>query len=154
MISGRFSLIASGVTLMGAALLIMKAMLSNLVERSREIGILKAVGWTHGEIQRQLMGEAFLQALIGGVLGILMGWAISYGMGFLSIFIPVPWALNPLPAMAKAEAAMKTVRLPVSVSFELAAVSMALSLLVGWATGFLLGRRTGRMRPADILRKL
>ncbi len=154
MISGRFSLIASVVALMGAALLIMKAMLSNLVERSREIGILKAVGWTQGEIQRQLMGEAFLQALMGGILGILMGWAISYAMGFLSISIPVPWALNPLPAMAKAEAATKAVRLPVDFSLGLAAVSMVLSLLVGCVTGYLLGRRTARMKPADILRKL
>ena len=116
----------------------MKTMLSNLVERSREIGILKAVGWTHGEIQKQLMGEAFLQAVIGGILGILIGYVISYGMGFLSISIPVPWELNPVPAMAKAEAAAQAVRLPVSVSPGLAATSMALSLVVGCATGYLL----------------
>jgi len=154
MISGRFSMIASVVALLGAVLLIMKTMLSNLVERSREIGILKAVGWTHGEIQKQLMGEAFLQALIGGILGILMGYVISYGMGFLSISIPVPWELNPVPAMAKAEAVTQAVRLPVSVSIGLAATSMALSLIVGCVTGYLLGRRTSKMKPADILRQL
>ena len=154
MISGRFSLVASIIALMGAVLLIMKTMLSNLVERSREIGILKAVGWTHGEIQKQLMGEAFLQAVIGGILGILIGYVISYGMGFLSISIPVPWELNPVPAMAKAEAAAQAVRLPVSVSPGLAATSMALSLVVGCATGYLLGRRTRNMKPADILRQL
>jgi len=154
MISGRFSYIASIIALLGAVLLIMKTMLSNLVERSREIGILKAVGWTHGEIQKQLMGEAFLQSVIGGILGILMGYVISYGMGFLSISIPVPWDLNPLPAMAKAEAATHAVRLPVSVSLGLAGISMALSLVVGCATGYLLGRRTRKMKPADILRKL
>lgn len=154
MISGRFSFMASIIALLGAVLLIMKTMLSNLVERSREIGILKAVGWTHGEIQKQLMGEAFLQAVIGGILGIIMGYTISYGMGFLSISIPVPWGLNPLPAMAKAEAITHAVRLPVSVSFLLAATSMALSLGVGCLTGYVLGRRTARMKPADILRQL
>jgi ABC-type antimicrobial peptide transport system permease subunit len=154
MISGRFSMIASVVALLGAVLLIMKTMLSNLVERSREIGILKAVGWTHGEIQKQLMGEAFLQAVIGGMLGILMGYVISYCLGFLSISIPVPWGLNPLPAMAKAEAVTQAVRLPVSVSIGLAATSMALSLIVGCVTGYLLGRRTSKMKPADILRQL
>jgi len=51
--------------LLGAVLLIMKTMLSNLVERSREIGILKAVGWTHGEIQKQLMGRLFCKPLSG-----------------------------------------------------------------------------------------
>jgi putative ABC transport system permease protein len=154
MISGRFSMIASVVALLGAVLLIMKTMLSNLVERSREIGILKAVGWTHGEIQKQLMGEAFLQAVIGGILGIVMGYVISYGMGFLSISIPVPWELNPVPALAKPEAATQAIRLPVSVSLGLAATSMALSLVVGCAAGYLLGRRTSKMKPADILRQL
>ncbi len=152
MIAGRFSLIASVVTLLGAVLLIMKTMLSNLVERSREIGILKAVGWTHGEVQKQLMAEAFLQAIVGGLLGILIGYVISYCLGFLSISIPVPWNLNPVPAMA--ESASRAVRLPVRVSFGLAASSMALSLFVGCVTGYILGRRTARMKPADILRQL
>ncbi len=155
MISERFSMIASVVALLGAALLIMKTMLSNLVERSREIGILKAVGWTHGEVQKQLMGEAFVQAIVGGLLGIIMGYLISYCLGFLSISIQVPWELNPLPAMAKgAMAANRAVRLPVSVSFGLAAISMALSLVVGCVTGYVLARRTARMKPVDILRQL
>src|SRR4030067_76437 len=48
-ISDQFSFIVSIIALGGAFFLIIKAMLSNLIERSREIGILKAVGWT-GEI--------------------------------------------------------------------------------------------------------
>jgi ABC-type antimicrobial peptide transport system permease subunit len=56
--------------------------------------------------------------------------------------------------MAKAEAATHAVRLPVSVSLGLAATSMALSLIVGCVTGYLLGRRTSKMKPADILRQL
>ena len=63
MISDRFSFMGSAVALLGAVLLIMKTMLSNLVERSREIGILKAVGWTHGEVQKQLMGESKVRSL-------------------------------------------------------------------------------------------
>ena len=60
-ISGQFSLIASLVALACAFLLIIKTMVGNLVERSREIGILKAVGWTSSDLQKQLMGETFLQ---------------------------------------------------------------------------------------------
>jgi ABC-type antimicrobial peptide transport system permease subunit len=155
MISDRFSLIASLIALMGAVLLIMKTMLSNLLERAREIGILKAVGWSHGEIQRQLMGEALVQSFVGGLLGILIGYLISYGLGFLSISIPIPWDLNPLPAMAKqAEAAAHVVRLPVGLSLGLAAMSMALAIMGGCVTGYILGRRTAKMKPADILRRL
>jgi len=50
-ISDQFSLLASIVALGGAVFLIIKTMLSNLVERSREIGVLKAVGWTEKDIQ-------------------------------------------------------------------------------------------------------
>ena len=81
-------------------------MLSNLVERSREIGILKAVGWTERDVQKQLMGEVFLQSLAGGVFGIMMGYFFSYLLGFLSIPVATSWELNLLPAFAKdAEAA-------------------------------------------------
>jgi len=155
MISTRFSLTASLVALAGAVLLIMKTMLSNLTERSREIGILKALGWTQGQIQQQLFGETVVQAMIGGILGLLMGYLISYFLGFFSIDIPLPWGLNPLPALARQTAlATRTVRLPVSVSFELAVISMALALVVGCVSGYLLGRRTAHMKPADILRQL
>ena len=155
MISERFSFIASIVGLLGAVVLIMKTMIANLVERSHEIGILKAVGWTQKEIQKQLTAEAFFQTLAGGLLGILVGYFISFLLGFLSITIPVPWELNPVPAMAKqAQAASQVVRLPVSVSLSLAVKAMGLSVIIGCIIGFVTGRRTSKMKPADILRHL
>jgi putative ABC transport system permease protein len=155
MISERFSLIASMVGLLGAVVLIMKTMIANLVERSHEIGILKAVGWTQKEIQKQLTAEAFVQTLAGGGVGILAGYFISFLMGFLSITIPVPWELNPVPAMARqAQAASQVVRLPVSVSLSLAATAMGLSVIIGCAVGYVTGRQTSKMKPVDILRRV
>jgi len=155
MISERFSFIASIVGLLGAVVLIMKTMIANLVERSHEIGILKAVGWTQQEIQKQLTAEAFVQTFAGGLLGILAGYFISFLLGFLSITIPVPWELNPVPAMAKqAQAANQVVRLPVSVSLSLAATAMGLSVIIGCVIGFVTARRTSKMKPVDILRQL
>jgi putative ABC transport system permease protein len=155
MISEKFSLIASMVGLLGAVLLIMKTMIANLFERSHEIGILKAVGWTQQEIQRQLTAEAFVQTLAGGLLGILVGYFISFLLGFLSITIPVPWELNPVPAMARqAQAASQVARLPVSVSLPLAATAMGLSVIIGCVIGYVTGRRTSKMKPVDILRQL
>jgi putative ABC transport system permease protein len=154
-ISDQFSLIVSIIALGGAVFLIVKAMLSNLVERSREIGILKAVGWTERDVQKQLMGEVFLQSLLGGVLGIVMGYFFSYLLGFLSIPVSTPWELNLLPAFAKdAAAAAQTVRLPVSLSAGLTAVSLALSLVAGAMASYVMGKRTSRMKPAEILRQL
>jgi putative ABC transport system permease protein len=154
-ISDQFSFIVSLIALGGAVFLIVKAMLSNLVERSREIGILKAVGWTERDVQKQLMGEVFLQSLLGGVLGIVMGYFFSYLLGFLSIPVSTPWELNLLPAFAKdAAAAAQTVRLPVSISAGLTAISLALSLAAGSMASYFMGKRTARMKPAEILRQL
>lgn len=154
-ISGQFSFLASIIALGGAVFLIIKAMLSNLVERSREIGILKAVGWTKKDVQNQLMGEVFFQSLLGGIFGILMGYFFSYLLGFLSIPVTTPWELHLLPAFVKdAAAAAQTVRLPVSISAGLIAISLALSLTIGILASYVMGRRTAMMKPADILRRL
>ena len=154
-ISDQFSFIASIIALGGAVFLIIKAMLSNLVERSREIGILKAVGWTERDVQKQLMGEIFLQSFLGGAFGILMGYFFSYLLGFLSIPVSIPWELNLLPAFAKeTAAAAQTVRLPVSISAGLTAVSLVLSIVAGGMASYVMAKRTARMKPAEILRNL
>ncbi len=154
-ISDQFSWLASLIALGGAIFLIIKTMLSNLVERSREVGILKAVGWTGKDVQKQLMGEVLLQSFMGGVFGIVMGYVISYLLGFLSIPISTPWEVNLLPAFAReTESAAQVVRLPVSVSFGLMGLSLVLSLLAGGLASYVMGRRTVGMKPADILRKM
>ena len=154
-ISDQFSFLASVIALGGAIFLIIKAMLSGLVERSREIGILKAVGWTEGDVRKQLMGEVVLQSLAGGVLGVLMGYFFSYLLGFLSIPVSTSWELNLLPAFAKeATGAAQTVRLPVSISAGLTTISLGLSLAAGVMATYLMGKRTAKMKPAEILRRL
>jgi len=155
-ISGQFSFLASVIALGGAVFLIIKTMLANLVARSSEIGILKAVGWKERDVQRQLMGEAVLQSLAGGILGLAAGYLISYSLGFLSIPVTAPWQVNLLPAFAKdaQTAASAAVRLPVSMSARLILVSLGLSLAAGVSASYFMGRRTARMKPADILRRL
>jgi putative ABC transport system permease protein len=152
----QFSLLISIIALGGAISLIIKTMLSNLVARSSEIGILKAVGWTERDVQKELMGEALLQCLAGGMLGLILGYGVSYLLGFASIPVTTPWDINLLPALAKSAegASSAAVRLPVSLSPELTAAALALSLLAGALASYFMGRRTARMKPADILRKL
>jgi ABC-type antimicrobial peptide transport system permease subunit len=154
-ISDQFSFLASVIAFGGAAFLIIKTMLANLVERSREIGVMKAVGWTEKDIQKQLMGEAVVQSLLGGLGGILMGYALSFLLGFLSIPVTTPWEMNLVPAFAKtAEAATQSVRLPVSVSAGLSAVSLLLALAAGGLASYVMGKRAARVKPAEILRQL
>jgi putative ABC transport system permease protein len=155
-ISDQFSWLASLVALGGAVFLIIKTMLGNLVARSSEIGILKAVGWTERNVQKQLMAEALLQSFAGGIIGVVVGYAISYCLGFLSIPVSTPWEIGLTPAFAKdaATAATTVVRLPVSISAALSSGALALSLAAGALASFFMGRRTSRMKPVDILRKL
>jgi putative ABC transport system permease protein len=155
-ISDQFSLLTSMIALGGAIFLIIKTMLANLVARSSEIGILKAIGWRERDVQKQLMGEALLQSLAGGVLGLILGYGASYLLGFVSIPVSTPWDINLLPALAKSaeSAAAVSVRLPVSISLGLTTSALALSLLSGALASYFMGRRTSRMKPVDILRRL
>jgi putative ABC transport system permease protein len=155
-ISDQFSWLVSAVALGGAIFLIIKTMLANLVARSNEIGILKAVGWTERNVQKQLLTEALLQSFTGGVAGVFAGYVISYSLGFLSIPVSTPWQINLTPALARdaVTAVTTAVRLPVSVSASLTAVSLGLSLVAGVLGSLFMGRRTSRMKPVDILRKL
>jgi ABC-type antimicrobial peptide transport system permease subunit len=155
-ISDQFSLMASMIALGGAIFLIIKTMLGNLVARGSEIGILKAVGWTERDVQKQLMGEALVQSLMGGIAGVVIGYGLSYALGFLSIPVATPWEINLTPAFAKeAEgAASAAVKLPVTISAGLTGIALLLSLVAGGLASFFMARRTARMKPADILRKL
>jgi ABC-type antimicrobial peptide transport system permease subunit len=155
-ISDQFSRLASLVALGGAIFLIIKTMLGNLMARSREIGILKAVGWTERNVQKQLMAEALLQSFVGGIVGLIAGYGISYCLGFLSIPVSTPWEINLTPAFAReaGTAATVAVRLPVSMTAGLTAGALGLSLVAGALASYFMGRRTSRMKPVDILRRL
>jgi putative ABC transport system permease protein len=155
-ISDQFSLLTSLIALGGAIFLIIKTMLANLIARSGEIGILKAVGWTGKDVHKQLMGEALLQSFAGGIFGLIAGYGVSYLLGFVSISVSTPWEINLLPALAKSaeSAPSAAVHLPVTVSLSLTATALILSILAGALASYFMGRRTSRMKPVDILRRL
>ena len=80
------------ITLLGAAIGLMNIMLVSVTERTREIGISKAIGATSRNIMVQFLTESVVISLIGGLLGIVLGLAmgnsVSYFMGGSFIF---PW---------------------------------------------------------------
>jgi putative ABC transport system permease protein len=76
LIFGAMTCVA-GVALLVSALGIANTMLMSVLERTREVGIMKAVGAANSHIQMIFLVEGALTGLVGGGLGLLLGWAAS-----------------------------------------------------------------------------
>ena len=80
------------ITLLGAAIGLMNIMLVSVTERTREIGIRKAIGATKKVIRSQFLVEAIVICQLGGLLGIIFGMAIGNLISFqLGVGFIVPW---------------------------------------------------------------
>jgi putative ABC transport system permease protein len=83
------------ITLLGACIALMNIMLVSVTERTREIGVRKALGATPSKIRIQFLVEAMVVCLLGGILGIILGILIGnlFGsiLGSKGFFIPWMW---------------------------------------------------------------
>ncbi len=71
----------SAIAVLIGGLGMMSAMVMSVLERTREIGVLRAVGWSRWRILRMILGEALLLSLAGGVLGVLLGVWLAWLVG-------------------------------------------------------------------------
>jgi putative ABC transport system permease protein len=80
------------ITLLGAAIGLMNIMLVSVTERTREIGIRKAIGATKQVIRNQFLVESIVIGQLGGILGVILGIIIGNTISFMvgSSFI-IPW---------------------------------------------------------------
>jgi len=129
---GNFSLAVSGLVLLVGGLVVLTTMMSSVNERTREIGIFRAVGFRKSHVVRIVLMEALLLSLLSG----LVGWAVGTAGSSL--------------------VASQVAKLEVSVSWDplLAAAALGLALLVGFAGSIYPALRASSLDPAEALRSI
>lgn len=82
----------AGISLLVGGIGIMNIMLANVMERTGEIGLLRAIGATQKDIKLQFLAESFTISILGGLLGVLFGLILSEIIGFYSGWA-VSWSI-------------------------------------------------------------
>jgi len=150
----RFSSIISGMVFLLALLLIVRNSAAAIRERTKEIGTMKAVGWTGADIRGQLLAENCLYIVLGTLLGLILGGFAAWGLSHITIAIPIPWDMAPKPHFLPGgeEQLFRQVRLQMEPSLQLLIFSCAVPLLLGLATVWSAGRGITKLQTSEVLR--
>lgn len=137
----------AAVTLIVGGIGIMNIMLATVTERTREIGIRRALGATRKDITRQFLAETIVLSALGGIAGIVGGMTCPLLMGWLrqALQSSIPEAMNNLPD------AIRNVT-PVIVPWSIP-LAFAISVAVGIFFGLYPATRAARMDPIEALRR-
>lgn len=146
--------------------------MSAVARRVREFGTLKALGWTSKRVVRQVMGEALVTGILGGALGVGLGYG---GAALVRKFSPTLSATTPsdlhqggpggpvtssgagrgtVGKLASNAASTVSVHLGTPVVLSTILLAVALAVAGGLIAGTFGGWRAARLRPADALRKI
>ena len=129
-IMDQFFLAISLVAVAAGSLSIMVVMLLSVVERRREFGILKAMGWSSWDVTYMVLVESIALSLLGAAIGVAMGYG---GLVMAKEYLAVDIG---------------------TLELKVAAVVFAFGVLVGTAGGLYPAWRANRAAPAEILRGL
>mgnify|MGYP001287902932 CR=1 FL=1 len=122
----------AAISLLVGGIGIMNIMLVSVTERTREIGLRKALGARRRDILIQFLTESSLLSLIGGIIGILLGWLISFAVGQIATASGTPFT-------------------PV-VGYNAIALATIFSAAVGLFFGIYPANRAAGLEPVEALR--
>ena len=111
---------------------IMNIMLVSVTERTREIGLRKALGATNRQVLRQFLTEAIMLTMIGGLIGLLIGVSLAYLVSVVLNYMGYDWDF--------------------AVSLISVVAAIGLSTLIGLVFGYYPAKRASRLNPIDALR--
>jgi len=120
-------IMVSSISAVVGGIVIMNVMLVSVTERTKEIGIRRAMGATQQDIMRQFLSESVIQCLIGGAIGILFGFVVALALRTFTSF-------------------------PASVQFWVALLGLTLSSMIGLFFGIYPATRAARLDPVVALR--
>jgi len=117
----------AGISLVVGGIGIMNMMLTTVTERTREIGLRKAIGAKKSDIHFQFLSEAVFLTFIGGFLGVFLGWLASV---LISHFGSITTKVSPFSVM----------------------LAFGVSTLIGIVFGYYPARRAASLNPIEALR--
>jgi len=117
----------AGISLIVGGIGIMNMMLTTVTERTREIGLRKAIGAKKKDISMQFLAEAVMLTFIGGVIGVIFGWIISVGVSSFA-------------------------NITTKVSTSSVLIAFGVSAVIGIVFGYYPARRAASLNPIQALR--
>ncbi|MSQ32689.1 MAG: FtsX-like permease family protein, partial [Dehalococcoidia bacterium] len=121
----------AGISLIVGGVGVMNIMLVSVTERTREVGLRKAVGAKRGHILTQFLMEASAMSAVGGGLGVLAGWGVS----------------RIIPRLDIAGQSIPTV-----MNVSTVVLALGVSVITGLVFGVYPAYRAARLNPIDALR--
>jgi len=156
-LSHNLGLVLEIVVALAAFLLAALLTLSSVGKRVRELGTLKAIGWTQRLVVRQVVGESVAQGVLGAVAGVVLGILAAVLVGAFGPTLTASSATGSgdnLLGAAAVRTAHETLTLKAPLSVTIILLGLVLALAGGLLAGAAGGLRAARLRPAEALRRV